>query len=104
MSYTLAATRLNKAMVLRAIRSGKIPGRADASGTRRVEPAEPYLVYRAFAGIDAASRYAASDPAAFAAQLAGLKQVAELLRGELEDMRRDRDAWRDEAQRLALAE
>ena len=35
-------------------------------------------------------------------QLAGLIKVAELLRGE--DMRPDRDAWRDEARRLALAE
>jgi hypothetical protein len=38
----------------------------------------------------------------FETRLADLKQVAELL--QLEDMRRDRDAWRDEARRLALAE
>jgi hypothetical protein len=29
---------------------------------------------------------------------------ADLLRDQLEDMRRDRDAWRDEAERLASAE
>jgi hypothetical protein len=46
----------------------------------------------------------AVKPEVFETQLAGLKQLAELLRGQLEDMRRDRDAWRDEARRLALAE
>ena len=44
----------------------------------------------------------ASKPEVFETQLASLIKVAELLRGE--DMRRDRDAWRDEARRLALAE
>ena len=44
----------------------------------------------------------ASKPEVFETQLAGLIKVAELLRGE--DMRPDRDAWRDEARRLALAE
>jgi hypothetical protein len=29
---------------------------------------------------------------------------ADLLRDQLEDMRRDRDAWRDETERLASAE
>jgi hypothetical protein len=29
---------------------------------------------------------------------------ADLLRDQIEDMRRDRDAWRDEAERLASAE
>jgi hypothetical protein len=47
---------------------------------------------------------AASKPEVFETQFAGLKQVAELLWRQLEDMRRDSDAWRNEAQRLSLAE
>ena len=57
-----------------------------------------------FARTDAARRYAANDPAMFEAQVAGLTLIADLLRDQLEDMRRDRDAWRDEAERLASAE
>jgi hypothetical protein len=32
------------------------------------------------------------------AQIAGLREVSELLRRQLDDVRADRDAWRDQAQ------
>ena len=53
-----------------------------------------------FARPAAARRYAANDPAMFEAQVAGLTLIAEPLRDQLEDMRRDRDAWRDETNGL----
>ena len=49
---------------------------------------------------DAAQRYAPPDAAAI--QLAGLAVEVGMLRDQLADARRDRDAWRDQAQRLAL--
>jgi hypothetical protein len=88
-------------MVLRVIKSGKI-ARRTAPGGGRLEPA--HIVHRVFTLAAATLGSAASKPEVFETQLAGLKQVAELLREQLEDMRRDRDAWRDEARRLALAE
>jgi hypothetical protein len=104
MSSTLAAIRLNKALVLGAIKSGRRSCRIDTLDGGRPEPTEPHLAYRALALAHAARESAASNPAAFEAQVAGLKQVAELLRQQLDYMRRDRDAWRDEARLLALAE
>jgi hypothetical protein len=53
---------------------------------------------------DATRGSAASKPEVFETQLAGLKHVAALLWRQSEDMRRDRDAWLNEAQRLSLAE
>jgi hypothetical protein len=35
---------------------------------------------------------------ALEAQIAGLREAAELLRRQLDDVRTDRDAWRDQAQ------
>jgi hypothetical protein len=96
MSYTLAATRLNEAMVLRAIKSGKVARRTASGGG--LEPA--HIVHRVFTLADATPGSAASKPEVFETQLAGLKPVAELLRGQLEDMRRDCDAWRDQVDGL----
>jgi excisionase family DNA binding protein len=111
MPYTLAeaakATGTNKTTVLRAIKSGKITGTKDEHGTWWVEPAELHRVYppaelRTDAGSDATQRYAPATAAALDAQIAGVRTTAELLRSQLEDVRKDRDHWRDQAQRLVL--
>ena len=39
---------------------------------------------------------------ALEAQIAGLREVGELLRRQLDDVREDRDRWRRQAERLAL--
>jgi hypothetical protein len=43
-----------------------------------------------------------STGAALEAQIAGLREVGELLRRQLDDVREDRDRWRGQAERLAL--
>jgi hypothetical protein len=40
--------------------------------------------------------------AALEAEINGLRQIGELLRRELDDVREDRDRWRGQAERLAL--
>jgi hypothetical protein len=106
MPYTLAdaakATGTNKTTILRAIKSGKISGTKDEHGTWLVEPAELHRVYppaelRTDAGTDATQRYA-PPPAAIEGQIAALRDTADLLRAQLEDVRKDRDHWRDQAQ------
>jgi hypothetical protein len=113
MSYTLAAAAaacgVNKSMVLRAIKGGKISGTRDEHGEWHVEPAELHRVYppvaAAAAGTDATQRDAMGNAAALAManQRAALAEewLAEL-KAMLADMQCDRDAWRDQAQRLAL--
>ena len=109
MSYTLAAAAaacgVNKSTILRAIKSGKVSAAKDEHGEWHVEPAELHRVYPPVAegseaSTDAPQRYAAPDAAAI--QLAGLAVEVGMLREQLGDTRRDRDAWRDQAQRLAL--
>jgi hypothetical protein len=109
MSYTLAsaatACGVNKSTILRAIKAGKVSATKDEHNEWHVEPAELHRVYPPAAErngepADAPQRYAAPDAAAI--QLAGLAVEVGMLRDQLADTRRDRDAWRDQAQRLAL--
>jgi hypothetical protein len=113
MSYTLAAAAeacgVNKSTVLRAIKSGKVSGTKDENGEWYVEPAELHRVYPPVAvaaeRADAMPRDAMGDAAALALahQRAALaeERLGEL-KAMLADLRCDRDAWRDQAQRLAL--
>jgi hypothetical protein len=111
MSYTLAtaaaACGVNKSTILRAIKAGKVSAVRDEHGQWQVEPAELHRVYPPVATprTDATQRYVPADAAALALadQRAALAEgrLAEL-KEMLADMQRDRDAWRDQAQRLAL--
>jgi hypothetical protein len=111
MSYTLAtaavACGVNKSTILRAIKTGKVSAVRDEHGQWHVEPAEVHRVYPLVAtpGTDATQRYVPADAAALALadQRAALAEgrLAEL-KELLADMQRDRNAWRGQAQRLAL--
>ena len=76
--------------VLRAIRAGKISASKDQQGEGRIEPPELHRVYPAVQANEARPEQAHQDAL-----------IAEL-RNALADMRRDRDEWREQAQRLAL--
>jgi hypothetical protein len=113
MPYSLhqAATAcgVNKSTILRAIKAGKISAVRDEQGQWQVEPAELHRVYPpvtdAAERTDAVQRYAPADAAvlALANQRAAVaeERLSEM-KAMLADMQRDRDAWRDQAQRLAL--
>ena len=94
MSYSLveAATAcgINRSTVLRAIKAGKILASKDEQGEWRIEPAELHRVYPPVQANEARPEQAHQDAL-----------IAEL-RNALADMRRDRDEWREQAQRLAL--
>lgn len=109
MSYTLAeaakATGTNKTTILRAIKAGKVSGAKDEHGAWLIEPAELHRVYppaesRSGAGSDAMQRYASPGTAAVEAQMAALRDTADLLRTQLDDIRKDRDHWREQAQAI----
>ncbi len=85
--------------------AGKITGTKDAHGQCFVEPAELHRVYPAVAdaaGNAAATPHLAMDDAAALAMAQQRAAMAEEKLGELKtllnDMRKDRDAWRDQAQ------
>jgi hypothetical protein len=85
----------------RAIKGGRL------SASRRDDGG--YLIERVFPLATAAETgEAAHHPtpdatAALEAEIHGLRQIGELLRRELDDLREDRDRWRGQAGRLALA-
>ena len=80
MGYTLGdaarATGLNKSTILKAIRSGKVSGTKDVHGQWCIEPCELHRVYP--------------------------EQKALPLEARVVDLEADRNAWREQAQRLAL--
>jgi len=84
------ACGINRSTVLRAIKAGKILASKDEQGEWRIEPAELHRVYPPVQANEARPEQAHQDAL-----------IAEL-RNALADMRRDRDEWREQAQRLAL--
>ena len=98
-----AATGTNRTTILRAIKAGKVSASRDAHGAWVVEPAELHRVYppvdERTPGDRTATPYRAQiAEAAQAAQIAALRETADLMRAQLEDVRKDRDHWRDQAQ------
>jgi hypothetical protein len=111
MSYTLAAAAaacgVNKSTILRAIKAGKVSASKDEHGEWHLDPAECHRVYPPAAErTNAPQRYAAPDAKeiADAHQRAALAVEVAMLREQVADARGDRDAWRDQAQRLAIAD
>ena len=111
MSYSLQqaadAAGVNKSTVFRAVKAGKVSASRSEHGQWLIEPAELHRVYPpAVAGngkVNGAGNGAHQADLAEANQRAALaEREAALLRATIEDLRCDRDAWRDQAQRLAL--
>jgi hypothetical protein len=104
MPYTIAqaaeATGNNRTTILRAIKAGKVSATKDAHGNWLVEPAELHRVYppaQEGARPEKQQRAQVAE-AMLAGQITALRETAELLRAQLDDVRKDRDHWRDQAQ------
>lgn len=94
MSYSLAAAAtacgINRSTVLRAIKAGKISASKDEQGEWRIEAAELHRVYPPVQANGAQPEQAHQDA------------LITELRSALAEMRAQRDAWQEQAQRLAL--
>jgi len=117
MSYTLGtaarATGLSKSTIHRAIKAGRISAGRSDTGDYAIDPAE---LHRVFPPADSAARSGngslqrgatlseevelALKNARLEAENAASALVAELLRRQLDETRRDLDHWRGQAQRL----
>jgi hypothetical protein len=106
MPYTLAqaaqATGLNRSTVLRAIKSGRVTGTKDELGAWHVEPVELHRVFPAAEATPRALPQHARPDAELRLRAAVAEERLGELRAMLDDMRTERDIWRDQAQRLAL--
>lgn len=101
MGYTLGqaakAAGKNKTTILRAIQKSRISATKDAHGQWSIDPAELHRVYPAVAEGNGASEKNAPI------RNGDSHAVVRVLEAQLEELRQDRDAWRDQAQRLLLA-
>jgi hypothetical protein len=111
MTYSLQeaadAARVNKSTILRAIQAGKVSATRNEHDQWLIEPGELHRVYPPAAGGNRKVKGAGNDAhqadLAEAHQRAALAELeVSLLRATTEDLRRDRDSWREQAQRLAL--
>jgi hypothetical protein len=108
--YTLGtaakATGLNKSTILKALRSGKISGAKDEHGQWCLDPAELHRVYPPHSEAPGADNGAGNDRQppdnGLAPTTAATDALVAELRSVIADLRQDRDAWREQAQRLAL--
>jgi len=95
-------TGLHKVSILRAIKKGKISADRDEHGEWRLQPAELFRVYPPLPeqrnGNGGEQHYAASLNSALDAEILALKQVNQILRDQLDDMRGQRDKWEQTAQ------
>jgi hypothetical protein len=117
MGYTLGqaarAVGMSKTSILRSIKAGRISGTKDEFGQWCIEPCELHRVYPALTGVtgsdDAGERAVtggdtgvlaeANARAALAeARLSDLKAMLDNMRSGVEDLKRDRDEWRAQAQ------
>lgn len=88
---------VSKSTVWRAIQKGRLSAASRTDeGEFRVEPSELHRVF----GEAKRSMVAKGD--ATAAHVAGLEQMLAFAREQLEKAERDRDAWREAAQRILI--
>jgi hypothetical protein len=101
------AAGVNKSTILRAIQAGKVSATRNEHDQWLIDPAELHRVYPPAAAGNGKVKRASNDAhqvdLAEANQRAALAELeVSLLRATTEDLRCDRDSWREQAQRLAL--
>jgi hypothetical protein len=92
---------VSKATLSKALKSGRLSYIAKSTAGYEIDPAELFRVFPKKQP-ETVSRERLETPEETPV-IAGYQREVELLRQQLDDTRADRDAWRDQAQRLALA-
>jgi excisionase family DNA binding protein len=104
-------TGLGKTTLARAIKAGRLSASRTETGSYQIDASELARVYPFPAPgteTDATAETVAATSAAvhqatvaLEAQIETLRQVGDLLREQLADVKQDRDQWRSQAERLA---
>ena len=96
------AAGVAKSTIWRAIKSGRISASRTFTGSYQVDAAELFRVFPPAQKNDPTKQVATGieqvGTAAQEAQITALKDISGLLRDQLEDLRKDRDAWRGQAE------
>jgi excisionase family DNA binding protein len=105
LSLREAAKQVNvsKSTILRAVRSGRMSAGRTEDGGYSIDPAELFRVYEPKSnGNGACVPEGNSMQRELEAQITGLKEMRDMLFAQLEDCKRERDAWRSQAEKVAL--
>jgi hypothetical protein len=102
LSGAATAAGIAKSTIWRAIKSGRVSATKTETGSYKIDAAELFRVFPA-ANKNGAMKQDATvveraASAALEAQISAFKEVGSLLREQLEDVRKDRDAWRAQAE------
>jgi hypothetical protein len=96
------AAGVAKSTIWRAIKAGRLSASRSVVGSYEVDAAELFRVFPAVSKNDPAQQVATVvehvGTAAQEAQIAALKDISGVLREQIEDLRKDRDAWRGQAE------
>jgi ArsR family metal-binding transcriptional regulator len=102
LSEAATAAGIAKSTIWRAIKAGRISASRTHAGIYQVDPAELFRVFPATPkGGDMKQTAMAMEIGAMVAlegQISALKEVSSLLKEQLEDVRKDRDSWRTQAE------
>lgn len=110
MGYSLGeaakAVGRTKPTILRAIRSGKISAKKDeVSGAWDIDPAELHRVYEPVSQVESETeRVTVRSNNELQAEVTLLRERVAAKEAMIEELREDRDQWREQAQRLALTD
>jgi hypothetical protein len=93
------AAGVSKSTILRAIKAHRISAVQTDIGDWTIDPAELHRVFPPVRTADRVTgRGETATETALTGQIEALRQVSELLRRQLDDVRADRDEWRTMAQ------
>jgi predicted DNA-binding protein (UPF0251 family) len=102
LSEAAIAAGIAKSTIWRAVKAGRISASRTVTGTYQIDPAELFRVFPAIPKIVEIKQPALAKETgvmpALEAQISALKEVSSLLKEQLEDTRKDRDAWRTQAE------
>lgn len=105
LSLREAAQQVNvaKSTILRAVRSGRMSATRTDDGGYSIDPAELFRVYepKPCNGNGAGTPEQDNTHRELEAQITGLKEMRDMLVAQLEDCKRERDAWRSQAEAVA---
>lgn len=94
---------LTRQTILKAIRNGRVSAEKDLNGEWRIEPVELFRVWPPVTAVAGRTMgVAGAELSPVAPIVSG--EVEALLRAQLDDVRADRDRWRDMAERLTLTD
>ena len=106
MSYTLGQAAIavgkSKATISKAIKSGKITAAKQDNGSYKIEPSELHRVYPATAQLTVEGKRleTSSETVVNGSEIIELRVKLNAAQERIEDLKEDRDQWRQQANRL----